>query len=300
MKKNIFTGTATALITPFKRGKIDYRAFGALIERQLDAGIDAFVVNGTTGEGSTLSREERKDNIKFVTGMVKGRIPVIAGTGCNNTELAKAFTEDASEAGADAVLVVTPYYNKTSEKGIIEYYTGIADISGVPVLIYNVPSRTGMNLSPVIVAELSKHENIVGIKQADNDITRSAVTVSLTEDDFALYCGNDDMITPTLAIGGKGVISVASNVFPAFVANICRDYFSGNTQSAAESQLKLLSLTEKLFSTVNPIPVKALLAHMRMIENELRLPLVKLERKYCKSLFDAADKIMKEEQLCRQ
>ncbi len=299
MKKIIFEGTATALVTPFKRGKIDYRAFDALIENQLRVGIDAFVVNGTTGECCSLSRRERRNNIKFVAEKVKGRVPIIAGTGCNNAELAKQFTEDASEEGADAVLAVTPYYNKTSEKGVVDYYAKLADVSDIPVLIYNVPGRTGMNLSPALIVELAKHENIVGIKQSDSDISRSAAVVELTDADFTLYGGNDDMITPFLAVGGKGIVSVASNAFPRFVSSICRDFFSGNVLSAAKSQLELLPLAEKLFSPVNPIPIKALLAHMNIIEDELRSPLVKLEKRYRKKLFDVAEKI-REAESCKR
>lgn len=277
MKNTIFKGVATAIVTPFKGEEIDYESFARLIEWQIEQGVDAIVAAGTTGEGSTLTDEEHRDVIKFCVDQVKGRVPVIAGTGSNNTSYAIDLTKFACEAGADAMLVVTPYYNKATQKGLIASFTAIADASTKPCILYNVPSRTGCNLLPVTVAELAKHPNIVAIKEASGNISQIAQVAALCGDSIDIYSGNDDQIIPILSIGGKGVISVLSNVMPKETADMCKLYFEGKTSEAAKLQLKYLSLVDALFCEVNPIPVKAGLAAMGYCENSLRLPLTSME-----------------------
>ena len=278
MKKTIFTGAATALITPFdKNGKIDYDKFGKLVEDQINAGINALVVCGTTGEASTLTDEEHRDAISFVVKKTAGRVPVIAGTGSNDTEYAIGLTKHACEEGADAVLLVTPYYNKATQKGLIRMYTEIADASDRPVIIYNVPSRTGVNIEPSTYLALVDHPNIVAIKEANGNISKIAETCLLVGDKLDIYSGNDDQIVPILALGGKGVISVLSNVVPEKTVDICKKFFDGDIKGSRELQLELLPLTNALFSEVNPIPAKCAMAHMGYTENVLRSPLYPME-----------------------
>lgn len=277
MKNTIFKGVATAIVTPFKGEEIDYESFARLIEWQIEQGVDAIVAAGTTGEGSTLTDEEHRDVIKFCVDQVKGRVPVIAGTGSNNTSYAIDLTKFACEAGADAMLVVTPYYNKATQKGLIASFTAIADASTKPCILYNVPSRTGCNLLPATVAELAKHPNIVAIKEASGNISQIAQVAALCGDSIDIYSGNDDQVIPILSLGGKGVISVLSNVMPKETADMCKLYFEGKTSEAAKLQLKYLSLVDALFCEVNPIPVKAGLAAMGYCENSLRLPLTSME-----------------------
>ncbi len=278
MKKTIFTGAATALITPFdKNGKIDYDKFGKLVEDQINAGINALVVCGTTGEASTLTDEEHRDAISFVVKKTAGRVPVIAGTGSNDTEYAIGLTQHACEEGADAVLLVTPYYNKATQKGLIRMYTEIADASDRPVIIYNVPSRTGVNIEPSTYLALADHPNIVAIKEANGNISKIAETCLLVGDKLDIYSGNDDQIVPILALGGKGVISVLSNVVPEKTVDICKKFFDGDIKGSRELQLELLPLTNALFSEVNPIPAKCAMAHMGYTENVLRSPLYPME-----------------------
>ena len=278
MKKTIFTGVATALITPFdKNGKIDYDKFGKLVEDQIKAGINALVVCGTTGEASTLTDEEHRDAISFVVKKTAGRVPVIAGTGSNDTEYAIGLTKHACEEGADAVLLVTPYYNKATQKGLIRMYTEIADASDKPVIIYNVPSRTGVNIEPSTYLALADHPNIVAIKEANGNISKIAETCLLVGDKLDIYSGNDDQIVPILALGGKGVISVLSNVVPEKTVDICKKFFDGDIKGSRDLQLELLPLTNALFSEVNPIPAKCAMAHMGYTENVLRSPLYPME-----------------------
>ena len=278
MKKTIFTGAATALITPFdKNGKIDYDKFGELVEAQINAGINALVVCGTTGEASTLTDEEHREAISFVVKKTAGRVPVIAGTGSNDTEYAIALTKHACEEGADAVLLVTPYYNKATQKGLIRMYTEIADASDKPVIIYNVPSRTGVNIEPSTYLALADHPNIVAIKEANGNISKIAETCLLVGDKLDIYSGNDDQIVPILALGGKGVISVLSNVVPEKTVDMCKKFFDGDIKGSRELQLELLPLTNALFSEVNPIPAKCAMAHMGYTENVLRSPLYPME-----------------------
>ena len=277
MKKTVFTGAATAIITPMKNDKVDYESFEKLINWQIAEGIDAIVVCGTTGEASTLSDDEHKDVIKFCVDTVKGRVPVIAGTGSNDTAYAIELTQHAATVGADAALLVTPYYNKATQNGLIKMFTSIADASSIPIILYNVPSRTGCNLLPATAAKLADHPNIVGIKEASGNISQIAELAHLVGDKMDIYSGNDDQITPILSLGGKGVISVLSNPMPHATSKICHDFFEGRHQDAVKAQLDLLPFISALFSEVNPIPVKAAMAAMGFCENSLRLPLTEME-----------------------
>ncbi|MBQ7411524.1 MAG: 4-hydroxy-tetrahydrodipicolinate synthase [Clostridia bacterium] len=278
MKKTIFEGAATALITPFdKNGKIDYKKFAELVEFQIAEGINALVVCGTTGEASTLTDDEHKDAIEFVVKQVNGRVPVIAGTGSNDTDYAIWLTQHACEVGADAVLVVTPYYNKATQKGLIKMYTAIADASTKPVIIYNVPSRTGVGIEPSTYLALADHPNIVAIKEANGNISKIAETIALVGDKLDVYSGNDDQIVPILALGGKGVISVLSNPMPKATVEICDRFFKGDVKGSCALQLQLLPFINALFSEVNPIPAKCAMAHMGYTENVLRSPLYPME-----------------------
>ena len=277
MKKTVFEGVATAIITPMNAGGVDYEAFGRLIDWQIASGVNAIVAAGTTGEGSTLSDAEHREVLKFCVDRVNGKVPVIAGTGSNDTAYAIDLTEFACKIGADAMLLVTPYYNKATQNGLIASFTAIADRSTKPCILYNVPSRTGCNLLPATVAALAKHPNIVGIKEASGNISQIAQTAALCGDMIDIYSGNDDQIVPILSLGGKGVISVLSNPLPAETVAICDLFRAGKVRESAALQLKLLPLINALFSEVNPIPVKAAMAAMGYGENYLRLPLTKME-----------------------
>lgn len=277
MKKTVFTGIATAIITPLNENGIDYAAFEKLIEWQINEGINAIVVCGTTGEGSTLTDEEHRAAIDFAVKQVNGRIPVIAGTGSNDTAYAIELTKHACECGVDGVLVVTPYYNKATQKGLIKMFTEIADASTAPVILYNVPSRTGCNIEPKTVAQLANHPNIVAIKEASGNISQIAETIHLVGDKIDVYSGNDDQIVPILALGGKGCISVLSNPLPKKSVEICDRFFSGDVRGAAALQLELLPLINALFSEVNPIPVKSAMAKMGYCDEYLRSPLTVME-----------------------
>ncbi len=277
MKNTVFSGAATAIVTPLNANGIDFEQFGKMIDWQIDAGIDAIVVAGTTGEGSTLTDEEHKEAIKFCVEKVNGRVPVIAGTGSNDTAYAIELSKYACEVGADALLLVTPYYNKATQKGLIQSFLAVADVSTKPCILYNVPSRTGCNLLPETVAELAKHEKIVAIKEASGNLSQIAKLISLCGDSIDVYSGNDDQIVPIMALGGKGVISVLSNVLPTETSEMCRYMLDGNTAKAAEMQLKYIELIDALFCEVNPIPVKAACAAMGYCDNYLRLPLTPME-----------------------
>lgn len=277
MKKTIFEGAATALVTPMNAGGVDYEAFARLIEAQINGGIDALVVAGTTGEGPTLTDEEHREVLKFAVERTAGRVPVIAGTGSNDIAYAIDLTKYACEIGADAMLVVTPYYNKATQGGLIKSFTAIADASTKPIIMYNVPSRTGCNIKPETCAVLCEHPNIAAIKEAGGDISQVAKIAALTKGKLDIYSGNDDQIVPVLSLGGKGVISVLSNLMPKETSEMCKDYFAGNTQKATEAQLEYLELINELFSEVNPIPVKAAMAKMGYGDNFLRLPLTPME-----------------------
>ena len=279
MKNTVFTGVATAIVTPLTKDRIDYEQFERLIEWQIKEGVDAIVAVGTTGEGSTLTDAEHKEAIRFCVEKVRGRVPVIAGTGSNDTQYAIDLTKYACEVGADAMLLVTPYYNKATQKGMIASFKAIADASDKPCILYNVPSRTGCNLLPASVLELADHPNIVGIKEASGNISQIAEIAALVGDKMDIYSGNDDQILPILALGGKGVISVLSNVVPKETGDICKKFFSGDIEGSRKLQLDLLPLVNALFSEVNPIPVKAAVSAMGYGENYLRLPLTPMEKK---------------------
>ena len=277
LEKPIFTGAATAIITPFKDGKVDYDSYTRLIDMQIAGGIDAIVTCGTTGEGSTLTDEEHKEVIKFTVDYVAGRVPVIAGTGSNETAYANELSKYACEAGVDALLLVTPYYNKATQKGLIAHFTATADLCDKPIILYNVPSRTGCNLLPETVAKLAEHPRIVAIKEASGNISQIAELAAVAGDKIDIYSGNDDQIVPVLSLGGVGVISVLSNLMPGETSDICKKYLAGDHKGALKLQLELLPLVNALFCEVNPIPVKAAMSAMGYGENSLRLPLTPMD-----------------------
>ena len=278
MKNTVFTGAATAIVTPLNESGIDYESFGRLIDFQIESGIDAIVTVGTTGEGSTLTDQEHKEAIRFTVERVGGRVPVIAGTGSNDTAYAIELTKYACEAGADAMLLVTPYYNKATQEGMYRSFVMTADASTKPCILYNVPSRTGCNLLPATVARLAEHPNIVGIKEASGNISQIAELSRLCQGKIDIYSGNDDQIVPIMALGGVGVISVLSNLVPKETARMCRAFLDGDVTTARDMQLHYLPLIDALFSEVNPIPVKAAVAAMGYGENYLRLPLTPMSQ----------------------
>ena len=286
MSNTIFKGIATALITPFTAsGEVDYETYGRLIDWQIESGIDALVSCGTTGEGPTLSDAEHKEVVRFCVDRAAGRVPVIAGTGSNDTAYAIELTKFACDAGADAMLVVTPYYNKATQKGLIASFSAIADASTRPLILYNVPSRTGCNIQPTTYAALADHPNIQAIKEANGNISSVVETMSLVQGRLDLYSGNDDQIVPILSMGGAGCISVLSNILPRETCEITRRFFAGDVAGAAQLQMKYLPLVNALFSEVNPIPVKAAMAAMGWGENVLRLPLTPMEDASREKLF---------------
>ena len=287
MKKIIFEGAATAIVTPLNEKGVDFESFGKLIEWQIENKIDAIVVAGTTGEGSTLTDSEHKAVIEYCVEKVAGRVPVIAGTGSNDIAYAIELTKYACEVGADAMLLVTPYYNKATQNGLIKSFTAIADASSKPCILYNVPSRTGCNLLPASCAKLAKHPNIVAIKEASGNISQIAEVAHLCGDDLAIYSGNDDQIVPVLSLGGKGVISVLSNLLPLETSKMCHDFLKGDVAAARKAQLEYLPLVDALFCEVNPIPVKAAMAKMGFGENYLRLPLTPMEEQNEEKLISA-------------
>ena len=273
----IFRGVATALITPLQASGVDYAAFGRLLDDQIAQGVPALVIAGTTGEGATLSDGEHRAVVDFAVQRVAGRAAVIAGTGSNDTAYAVSLTKFCCEAGADAMLVVTPYYNKATQNGLVRMYNTIADASTKPIIVYNVPSRTGVGIQPETYARLAEHPNIRAIKEANGNISAVAETMALVGDKLDIYSGNDDQIVPILSLGGSGVISVLSNVAPKQTIEICDRFFAGDVAGSAKLQLELLPLIQALFSEVNPIPVKAAMAAQGWCENYLRLPLTGME-----------------------
>ena len=285
----IFTGAGVAIITPFHEdGSVNFEKFAEHIEAQIAGGTDAIVVCGTTGEASTLTHEEHLEVIRFCVEKTAGRIPVIAGTGSNCTETAVYLSQEAEKAGADGVLLVTPYYNKATQNGLIAHYTDIAKHTDLPIILYNVPSRTGCKLEAATIAKLVKDvDNIVGVKEATGDIAFATQIMYDTQGDIDMYSGNDDMIVPMLSIGGKGVISVLSNVAPEDTHNICAEYFAGNVEKSRELQIKYLELIHSLFCEVNPIPVKKALELMGFYGGNVRLPLTQLEPAHTERLKKA-------------
>lgn len=276
MKKILFKGCGTAIATPFNEEGVNFKVFGDLIEKQISEGVDAIIVCGTTGEAATMTEQERKDTIKFVVDKVAGRIPVIAGTGSNNTAAAIEMTKYVESIGVDGALVVTPYYNKTTQKGLVEHYKAIANSTKLPIIVYSVPSRTGVNVTPETALELSKIENIVAIKEASGNISQVAKIASLCGDDLNIYSGNDDQIVPVLSVGGIGVISVLSNIYPKYTHEMVYDYLNGNVAEATKKQLACLNVVDNLFSEVNPIPVKAALNMKGYDYGIPRLPLIEM------------------------
>ena len=291
MKNLIFRGIATAMVTPMTATGVDYDALARFIDFQLEEGINALVAVGTTGESATLTPQERKQVISFTIDRVAGRVPVIAGTGTNNTAHAIDFSVSADQAGADALLVVTPYYNKATQKGLIAHFTAIADRVTKPMILYNVPSRTGCNLLPATVAELAKHPNIAAIKEASGNMSQVVDLVARCGEDITVYSGEDGLTVPILSMGGMGTISVLSNVVPREAVAMTDAFFAGRIQEAAQWQCKLLPLIDCLFSEVNPIPAKAALSAMGFGEEHLRLPLTPMEPENREKLFRALRKL---------
>lgn len=276
---SIFEGVCTALITPFKNGKVDYEALERLIEFQIAGGVDAVVSCGTTGEPSTMPIDEHLEVIDFTIKQVKGRIPVIAGTGSNCTSSAIASSKRAQEMGADALLWVTPYYNKCTQKGLYNHYTALADSVDIPAIIYNVPGRTGVNIAPETALKLSEHKNIAALKEASGNFSQVMEVARLLEGKMDIYSGNDDQTMPIMALGGKGVISVASNIIPKEMHDMTHAMLDGNYNLAREMQFKLNPLINALFCEVNPIPVKTAAAAMGLCDFEIRSPLCEMEDK---------------------
>lgn len=295
MKNTVFKGVATAIITPmFEDGTIDYESFGRLIDWQIEQGVNAIVSVGTTGEGSTLDDVEHKEAMKFTVDKVAGRVPVIAGTGSNDTAYAIQLTEYACEIGADAMLLVTPYYNKATQEGLYQSFKIVAEHSTKPCILYNVPGRTGCNLLPATVLRLAQDvPNIVAVKEACGNLSQVAELCALCGDIIDIYSGNDDQILPILSLGGSGVISVLSDIMPAETVEMCEAFWRGDMKKAQNLQLGLLPLINALFSEVNPIPVKAACAAMGYGKNYLRLPLTPMDKEKEKVLFD----LMREQNL---
>ena len=276
MKDIIFEGCGTAIATPFTKDGVNFEEFGKIIEFQIQNNIDAIIVCGTTGESATMSTEEKKETIKYAIEKVAKRTKVVVGTGSNNTKSAIEMSKYAEEVGADGILVVTPYYNKTTQKGLISHYKEIAEAVNLPIIMYNVPSRTGVNILPKTCLELSKIKNIVAIKEASGDISQVAKIVNLCKEDLTIYSGNDDQIIPVLSLGGKGVISVLSNIMPKYTHNMTKKYLEGDVEEAKKMQLEVSDLIEALFTEVNPIPVKYALNLMGYKFGIPRLPLIEL------------------------
>lgn len=290
MKKQLpFTGSAVAIVTPFDGYKTNYDALGELLEWHIENGTDAIVICGTTGEASTMPDSEHLEVIRYTVQKVAGRIPVIAGTGSNETAHAIALSKEAEECGVDGLLQVTPYYNKTTQKGLVEHFTAIANSVKIPVILYNVPSRTGVSIQIPTLKKLAEVENIVGIKEASGDISFVA-KVAAEVPELYIYSGNDDMIVPVMSLGGKGVISVLANVMPKETHDMCRAYLDGDCKKAAKLQLHYLDLINKLFIEVNPIPVKTALRLMGKRVGNLRLPLAEMEEKNLAALTATLEK----------
>ncbi len=276
MKKIIFKGCGTAIVTPFNKDGVDFNEFKKLIEFQIENKADSIIVCGTTGESSTMTQEERKQTIEFAVKTVNGRIPVIAGTGGNCTAQVIEFTKWAESIGVNGALIVTPYYNKTTQDGLVAHYTAIAKETSLPIILYSVPGRTGVNITPATCLKLSKIENIVAIKEASGNLSQIAEIANLCGDNLNIYSGNDDQITPILSVGGIGVISVLSNLVPEYTHNIIENFFNGNIKDSIAAQIKAVPLVSALFCEVNPIPVKAALNMIGYNVGTPRLPLIEM------------------------
>ncbi len=277
MKKPIFRGAGVAIITPYTEDGINFEELGRIIDDQIENYTDAIIITGTTGESATMSVEEHKEAIRYAVEKTNGRVPVIAGTGSNETRIAVEFSKYAEEVGADALLVVTPYYNKCTQKGLIQHYTMIADSVNIPIILYDVPSRTGVSIQTATYAELAKHPNIVAVKEANGDLSKILRLRAACGDDLVVYSGNDDQIVPILSLGGQGVISVLSNVAPKAAHDICQLYFDGKVEESAKLQIEYADLIDALFCEVNPIPVKVAMRKMGWDAGPLRMPLCEME-----------------------
>lgn len=284
MKTPIFTGCGTALATPFTNDGVNFKELEKIIESQIQNDVQSLIICGTTGEASTMTTNEKIETIECAIDCNKKRVPIIIGTGSNNTSKAIEMSKKAEELGADALLIVTPYYNKTTQQGLIAHYKAIANEVNIPIILYNVPGRTGLNIQPSTCLELSKIDNIVAIKEASGNLSQVAEIASLCEDNLHIYSGNDDQILPVLSLGGKGVISVLSNIEPKYVNDMIEAYFNGNTKLATKMQLEAIPLIKALFSEVNPIPVKAALNMMGYNFGSPRLPLVEMSEENKKVL----------------
>lgn len=279
MKKIIFKGCGTAIITPFTENGVNFEEFGKMLDFQIENGADAIIVCGTTGESSTMTLDERKETIKFAVERANKRIPIIAGTGGNCTKNVVEMTKYAESIGVDGALVVTPYYNKTTQAGLIEHYKVVANSTKLPIILYSVPSRTGVNIAPETCLELSKIENIVAIKEASGNLSQIAEIANLCGEELNIYSGNDDQITPILAVGGIGVISVLSNILPEHTHDIVDSFLNGNVELARDEQISVIPLVKALFCEVNPIPVKAAMNMLGYNAGKPRLPLVEMSEK---------------------
>ena len=277
--KDVFKGCATALVTPFTEKGIDYESYGKLIDWQIENGADALVVLGTTGESATIDEFERIELISFAKDRIGGRVPLIVGTGSNSTKRTQNFTYGAENCGADAILVVTPYYNKASIKGLIEHYKAIAEATALPIILYNVPSRTGLDMGTPTLEGLYDVKNIVAVKEASGNVIRAERILKEFGDRYTVYSGCDELILPILSLGGKGVISAVSNIAPAEISTLCREFFKGNIKESQKIQLSLYDLIEEMFQEVNPIPVKTALSLMGKCKDIFRLPMCESTRK---------------------
>ena len=284
MKKIIFKGCGTAIATPFNEEGVNLQEFSKLVEEQISQGVDGIIVCGTTGEAATMTEEERLKTIECAVKVSKGRVPIIAGTGSNNTKAVIEMNKKVQKLGVDGVLIVTPYYNKTTDKGLIMHYSEIAKNTELPIIVYNVPSRTGVNIKPEVAYELSKIENIVAIKEASGNLSQIAQIANLCRENLNIYSGNDDQIIPILSLGGIGVISVLSNIKPKYTHEMCYNYFNGDVKKAAQMQIDAIPLINALFSEVNPIPVKEALNICGYNFGEPRLPLVPMSEEKRKIL----------------
>lgn len=287
MKKEIFRGAGVAIITPFTETGVNYNELGRIIEDQIAGGTDAIVITGTTGESATMTDAEHREAIRYTVEKVGGRIPVVAGTGSNETSYAIELSQYAEKVGADALLLVTPYYNKCTQNGLVAHYTKIADSVSISAILYNVPSRTGVGIKTETYAKLSQHPRIVGVKEASGDLSAILRLRAATGDDFAVYSGNDDQIVPILSLGGSGVISVLSNVAPRVAHDICQHYFDGDVRTATKMQIDYTDLIDALFCEVNPIPVKTAMRRLGYDAGPLRMPLSEMEPAHAAQL-DAA------------
>ena len=277
MKKLVFRGAGVAVITPFTETGINYPELGRIIEDQIAGGTDAIIITGTTGESATMTDAEHREAIRYTVEQVKGRIPVVAGTGSNETSYAIELSKYAEHVGADALLLVTPYYNKCTQNGLAAHYTAIADSVSIPAILYNVPSRTGVNIKTETYVQLAKHPRIVAVKEASGDLSAILRLRAAVGDELAVYSGNDDQIVPILSLGGQGVISVLSNIAPRMTHDICQNYFDANTAEAARLQIACADLVDALFCEVNPIPVKTAMRRLGYNAGPLRMPLSEME-----------------------